>query len=123
MVDFKTIARRSEVASAAMKRIEVDGREILLANVDGAFYAVSDRCGHMNASLSAGGLDGEVVTCKMHGARFNVATGEVVAPPPDEAVEQLRGYLEQLGMPDVETCALERYEVRVEGEEVQIRLP
>ena len=123
MAGFKTIARRSEVASAAMKRVEVDGREILLANVGGTFHAISDRCGHMSASLSVGKLRGTEVTCKVHGARFDVATGEAAAPPPDKVVEQLRGYLEQLGVPDVKTCALERYEVRIEGEEVQIKLP
>lgn len=123
MAGFKTVARITEVIPGTTKRIEIDEREVLLANVDGTFFAVSNRCGHMNASLSASKLHGREVTCKMHGAKFNVATGEVVAPPPDEAVEQLRGYLEQLGMPDVKTCALERFEVRVEGEEVQIMLP
>ncbi len=91
-------------------------------NVDGKFFAVSDRCGHMCASLSTGVLRGREVACKMHGARFDVTTGEVVTLPPDAGLEQLRGYLGQLGLPDIRTCTLNRYETRVEGVDVRIKL-
>ncbi|MHA1567037.1 MAG: Rieske (2Fe-2S) protein [Alphaproteobacteria bacterium] len=122
MTDFQTIARTSAVAPGSMMRIEVGELEVLLANVDGEFYAVSDRCGHMCASLSAGVLRGREVACKMHGARFDVTTGKVVTSPPDSGLEQLRGYLGQLGMPDIRTCALDRYETKVAGDDIQIKL-
>jgi nitrite reductase/ring-hydroxylating ferredoxin subunit len=43
--------------------VEIDGKEILIANIDGKFYAINDRCGHMNALLSMGNLAENVVTC------------------------------------------------------------
>lgn len=43
-----------------MKHVEINGKEILIANIDGNYYAVSDRCGHSNASLSRGNLKGNV---------------------------------------------------------------
>jgi nitrite reductase/ring-hydroxylating ferredoxin subunit len=72
-----------EVPPGKMKQIEVEEKEILLANSDGKVYALCDRCSHMNAPLSMGTLNG-MVTCSMHGARFDVTTekkvGEPIAP-------------------------------------------
>ena len=51
---FLKVATISEIPSGKMKHIEVNGKEILIANVKGKFYAVSDRCGHENARLSTG---------------------------------------------------------------------
>ncbi|MGH9950455.1 MAG: Rieske 2Fe-2S domain-containing protein [Nitrososphaeraceae archaeon] len=31
--------------------------ELLIAKIDGKFYAIADRCGHMNALLSVGHLE------------------------------------------------------------------
>ena len=50
-------------------------KEIMIANIDGKYYAISDRCRHSNASLSMGSLNGKVVTCPLHGAQFDVTTG------------------------------------------------
>ncbi len=50
-------------------------KEIMIANIDGKYYAISDRCGHSNASLSMGSLNGKVVTCPLHGAQFDVTIG------------------------------------------------
>lgn len=122
MAEFKTVANTADVAPGAMKRIELEGQEVLLANVDGAFHAVSDRCGHMSASLAAGALHGTEVACKFHGAKFSVVTGEVIAAPTEQAMEQLTGYFQQLGLPEIETCALVRHEVRVQGQDVQVKL-
>jgi 3-phenylpropionate/trans-cinnamate dioxygenase ferredoxin subunit len=50
--------------------------EILLVNADGKFYAVENQCPHMGYPLYLGSLEGEVLTCGFHYARFNVATGK-----------------------------------------------
>ena len=57
-----------------MKHAELDGKEIVVANLDGKFYAMDDRCEHMNALLSMGNIsnEGVVVTCPFHGARFDI---------------------------------------------------
>src|SRR5919197_5059857 len=70
-----------DVPPGKMKQVEVGEREILLANSDGKVYALCDRCSHMNAPLSMGTLNGKVVTCAMHGARFDITTGKKIAEP------------------------------------------
>lgn len=68
-------ARESDVPPGGMLHVEVDGREFLMANVSGEIYAMDDRCGHMNAPLSMVQLEMSVVTCPLHGARFDVRDG------------------------------------------------
>jgi nitrite reductase/ring-hydroxylating ferredoxin subunit len=60
-----------------MKHVDVNGIEILIAHIGGNYYAVSDRCGHSNAS-PRGNLKGTVVTCPLHGAQFDVTTDRKV---------------------------------------------
>lgn len=72
-----------------MVHVEAAGREVLLANVNGGFHAVSDRCSHEGALLSGGRLEGAVVTCPAHGSRFDVATGKNLSGPVMAAVPGL----------------------------------
>lgn len=62
-------------------RVEIDGVPVALWNVDGEFYATDDTCTHEEASLSEGDLWGEVIECPLHGAQFDVRTGEVLSLP------------------------------------------
>jgi len=87
--NFVKVARVEEVKPGKMKRVEVHGHHILLANVDGEFYATDDTCTHEDTSLSNGYLEGDVVKCPLHNSRFNVRTGEVLEEP---AEENLRSY-------------------------------
>jgi 3-phenylpropionate/trans-cinnamate dioxygenase ferredoxin subunit len=86
---FVRVASLGDVAPGKMKRFEIAGQRILLANVDGRFHATADTCTHEDASLSAGSLRGELVRCPLHGSRFNVCTGKVMDEP---AVQDLRTY-------------------------------
>jgi len=85
-----------------MKRVDIGGRRILLANVEGRLYAADDTCTHEEASLSTGFLKGELVKCPLHGSRFNVRTGEALEEPAEEN--------------------LRTYPVRLEGERILIGL-
>jgi nitrite reductase/ring-hydroxylating ferredoxin subunit len=87
--NFVDVATVSELHPGTMKRIDIAGRRLLLAAVDGRFCAVADRCTHEDASLSAGVLKGNLVRCPLHGSRFNVCTGEVLEEP---AEQNLRTY-------------------------------
>lgn len=98
--DFVKVAEVSEIPPGDMKAVRVGNEEILLVNVDGSFHACDDVCTHSYASLSEGDLDGAEVQCPLHGATFNVTTGEVLTPPAAEA--------------------LRRFEVRIEGSDVLI---
>jgi nitrite reductase/ring-hydroxylating ferredoxin subunit len=75
------VADVNDVPAGKLKHIDVGEKEILLANSEGKVYALCDRCSHMNAPLSMGTLNGKVVTCPMHGARFDVTTGKKIAEP------------------------------------------
>jgi nitrite reductase/ring-hydroxylating ferredoxin subunit len=83
---FVAVARTSELSAGEMKWVAVDGDRLVLANVEGAFYAISDVCGHRNAPLSRGKLVGHLIECPLHFAQFDVRTGELVNGPVSTAV-------------------------------------
>ena len=89
---FVDIAKVDEIPAGKMKHVEVNGKEIVIANMNGKFCALDDRCAHMNAPLSMGNLTGDVVTCPFHGAKFNVASGKKISEPvltPSQEMEPL----------------------------------
>jgi len=59
----------------------VAGRTIAVFNVDGSIYAINDPCLHKGASLGTGKLEGKVVTCRAHGWRFDITTGNMMNVP------------------------------------------
>jgi len=79
--NYVKVATKSEIPVGKMKHIEVNGKEIMIANVEGKFYAISDRCGHENARLSKGTLIDTIVYCPFHFASFNVTTGKLISGP------------------------------------------
>jgi nitrite reductase/ring-hydroxylating ferredoxin subunit len=100
MVEFTTVAKLSELQPGQLRRVEVDGTPICLANVDGAIYAVAERCSHAGGPLAEGALDRNIITCPWHGAMFDVTSGEVAGPPADAFVAA--------------------YDVKVEGDVVRV---
>jgi nitrite reductase/ring-hydroxylating ferredoxin subunit len=68
---FKEVANVNDIPVAQMKHKEINGLEILLANANGNIFAIDNRCGHMDASLSMGTLDGYIVECPLHHAKFD----------------------------------------------------
>jgi nitrite reductase/ring-hydroxylating ferredoxin subunit len=121
-----------DVPAGKMKHVEVEGEEILLANSDDKVYALCDRCSHMNAPLSMGTLNGKVVTCPMHGARFDVTTGKKVGEPmaadpskfPEPIPESLQKIFARSAeiMSKVKTYDQPTYETKVEGNRVKVRM-
>ena len=103
MENFVVALAVADVASGTMKTVMVSGIPVALANVDGEFFAVSDKCTHEHCSLGTEGvLDGNVVMCGCHGAQFDVTTGKVLALPA--------------------TTDVKSYEVKVEGGNVLIKI-
>lgn len=78
---FVAVAQAAELAAGKMKWVAVERERVLIANVDGAFYAVSDICGHKKAPLSRGKLEGCIVECPLHFAQYDVRTGRLVDGP------------------------------------------
>jgi 3-phenylpropionate/trans-cinnamate dioxygenase ferredoxin component len=104
-MEYIKVADKAELPANKMILVVVDGKEVLLANVDGSYYAITNKCTHLGGSLSKGSLDGSIVTCPRHGARFDVKTGQAVA---DARI----GFI-KMGVKD-ETS----YTVKVEGTDI-----
>jgi nitrite reductase/ring-hydroxylating ferredoxin subunit len=130
--EYVEIAKTNEIANRQMKHVEVKGKEIVIANIDGKFYALNDRCGHMNALLSMGNIANDnIVTCPFHGARFDITTGKKVKEPiltPSQEMEPLpktwQLYLEHAGqlMAHIKTYDQEVYETKIEGDTIKIKI-
>ena len=71
----------SDLEPGGMQVVEAAGLKILVCNVEGRYYAVEDLCTHAAVPLSEGSLEGCVVECSVHGARFDVSDGSVVRRP------------------------------------------
>src|SRR5438067_9039512 len=95
-----TIAKASDIALGTMATVRIDGKQIDIANVDGAYFAFDDICTHIGCSLYDGSLTGTIVTCPCHGSQFDVTTGAVVNGPARRPIET--------------------YPVQLAGDEIQI---
>jgi nitrite reductase/ring-hydroxylating ferredoxin subunit len=75
---FHQVAKTAELQPGAMKAVVAGGTKLLLANVDGVFHAMQQRCPHLGANLCRGKLHGKTVTCPLHKATFDLTSGKVV---------------------------------------------
>jgi 3-phenylpropionate/trans-cinnamate dioxygenase ferredoxin subunit len=97
-VALKTIARVSDTPPGTISVHDAGGVRIALCNVNGRFYAIDDVCTHDGASLDQGTLDGELVECPRHGAKFDVTSGRAVVLP---AIRPVKTYAVQIEGDDV----------------------
>ena len=102
MAKFVSVAKKSEIGDQSAKCVEVEGKRIALFNLGGEFYAIDDTCTHRGGSLSEGSIEGEEIQCPLHGAQFNIKSGEVTGPPAANGVT--------------------KYNVRLTGENVEIEV-
>ncbi len=75
------VASTKDLMPGEMIGIEKEGKSMLIANVNGAYYAIGSICTHMGCKMSDGMLNGEIVQCPCHASKFNVRTGAVVRGP------------------------------------------
>ena len=129
--DFVEVAKTGEVELGKMKSVDVNGVAVLIANVDGKFYAMDDRCGHMNAMLSMGKLRGKIVVCPFHFAEFDVTTGQKIKDPEEESFGDMSKFPEDLQkfmiyakklVDPVKTYDMQTYEIKVENDKIFVRL-
>jgi 3-phenylpropionate/trans-cinnamate dioxygenase ferredoxin subunit len=86
MADWRNLAGVNEVEPGQMMRADLDDTPIILVNLEGVIYALEDLCSHDGGTLSDGELNGETIECPRHGARFDVRTGALRAPPAVEGI-------------------------------------
>ena len=79
---MEKICSVSEVPAGSMKGFTINGKQILIANTEGSFFAIDAVCSHMQGYLPAGRLFGKTVICPVHGAQYDLVTGKVITNVP-----------------------------------------
>jgi 3-phenylpropionate/trans-cinnamate dioxygenase ferredoxin component len=97
-----TVARLSELVPGKGISVLANGKKLALFLVEGKCYAIDANCTHRTTTLSDGICSGTEVLCPLHGARFDLATGEHRSPPA--------------------TVGVKAYAVHVEGDEVKVEV-
>ena len=105
----RQVAEVDKVKPGTMAKFTVEQHTVLLANVDGAFYALDNKCPHMGGSLSGGDLEGGTLTCPRHGAKFDVRTGKSVGNA-------------KLAFVSVKVSDATTFPVKVEGNDILVEL-
>jgi len=97
--EWVTVAKKADVGEGSMLEVDLDGKPIAIANVEGSYYAMAGECPHQGGPIAEGELEGAVVTCPWHNFRFDFTSGRTLDPP-------------------IGNCA--HYEVRAEGDDLQL---
>jgi 3-phenylpropionate/trans-cinnamate dioxygenase ferredoxin subunit len=98
MGKYIRIAKTHEIPKNKMRVFRVEGYEILVVNVEGEFYAFENRCPHMGYPLYLGSLEGKVLTCGFHYAKFNVSTGRPLGPVTQEPLRMFKVKIQSSSM-------------------------
>ena len=103
MSEFIKVANTSDLPAGRAAVVEVGGRTIALFNVNGEFFALDNTCMHRGGPLGDGFVDQKNLTvqCPWHGWIYSLATGA-------SSIDSM--------------AKVEKFEVKVEGEEVMIAL-
>lgn len=102
MSEFTTVAKVGAIAEGRGDSYAVNGRMVAVFLAGGTYYAIDDFCPHMGASLGAGEVHDGVVACPWHAWRFSIHDGTWRDNP---------------------KLSVNTYEVRVEGDEIQVNVP
>lgn len=119
MAEYVRVARLSEIPPGTMKGVKARGKEILVANIDGEAYAIGDRCTHLRYHLHNGTLDGTIVECKGHGAKFDVTDGGVCGWVTHPAWYRM---LMDATFPGFLKRNVPSYKTRVEGDDIYVEV-
>ncbi len=71
----------AELVAGKPVKIEKAGRTICVTRVGDEVFAIDDTCSHADASLSEGEVTDFKIECWLHGAEFDLRTGEALTPP------------------------------------------
>ena len=81
MAEYVKVAKTGDIPAGKLRGFQVGLDRVVIAHTEGGFYAVADECTHDSAPISDGRVRGKEIMCTRHGARFDLATGAVTAPP------------------------------------------
>jgi 3-phenylpropionate/trans-cinnamate dioxygenase ferredoxin component len=106
-LSFTKVAEISDVPVGKMLKVKINQNEMLIANIDGTFYAMDNKCSYDQEDLINGALKGKILTCPKNKAEFDVTTGKNVKGP-------------KMMLFRVKTDDLKSYEVKIEGNDILI---
>ena len=86
MASETVIANENELQPGQMKKVDVAGKKLLLANAEGQYYLVDEMCSHEDFSLYLGCIQGNRIKCSLHGSYFNLDTGQPEEEPACEPI-------------------------------------
>ena len=72
------VATASQVKEGEVLAVTAENQKVMLSRIDGKVYAVENKCPHLGLPLANGKVCDRVVTCRWHGASFDLTTGENV---------------------------------------------
>ncbi len=88
---MEKVCNVSDISKSSMKGFPVKDKYVLIANVDGSFYAVDAICPHMNGFIPVGKLENnKIISCPTHGAEYDVTTGKLLKDV-DEEIKSATG--------------------------------
>jgi len=102
MAEFKKVCDIADLPPGSMKAVMVGHDRIVICSTAKGVYALADECSHDSAPISTGHIDGTEIVCPRHGARFDLETGDVKAPPA--------------------IVGIDRYEARIDGNDVLVKI-
>lgn len=80
-VPFVPVCTTAEIPNGGHKAFEIEGVPILVVNLNRQFYAMQNRCTHLDYPLAGGRQMGWEIMCRQHGARFDIRTGQALGGP------------------------------------------
>ena len=80
-LSFDSLVERKPV------KIDLNGTPVCVTRIGDEVFAIADTCSHSEASLSEGDVTDYKIECWLHGAEFDLRSGEVVTPPASIPVE------------------------------------
>jgi len=117
MTEFVEACRFSDLREGETKKVNVRGKDVLLARWKDHVYATDLLCPHLQADLSEGTLQGFILTCPMHHSQFDIRDGHVVR------WTDLSGTILKYASGAIPPRPLKCYPVRIEGDSVLVRVP
>jgi nitrite reductase/ring-hydroxylating ferredoxin subunit len=70
-----SVAKSSQVKEGELLAVKVENQKVMLTRIDGKVYAVENKCPHLGMPLAKGKVCDRAVTCRWHGASFDLTTG------------------------------------------------
>jgi len=98
--NFVAVAKLDEVPAGGKKVVDVNGTEIIVCNSKDKIFAVRNLCSHAHETLECGRVRNGWISCPVHGARFDLETGDPKNPPA--------------------TLPIDTFEVRIDGDTIEV---